>query len=163
MITDNVTLEADLPLSMLRRTVLNALERGDRITCPCCDKSVAYDRKTLNSGLCKSLKFLYDHVGWACPSRELSHTLASAASLLRHWGLAESKVPVSKSRGKDSGLWKITHLGRQFVDGVITLPRSIRTYNGKLLGPPEGKDISFTDANVKKYTDPTPFAPHELN
>lgn len=138
---------------MDKEQFFQALQDGRRIECPTCERSAAYNPKMLNFGLCKSLQYLDGKTDWACPSRDLSHSKASAAALLRHWGLAESKVSVSKARGKDSGLWKITERGRAFVAGLITVPERILLYNGDMIGEPHGKEITFAEAEQRNYRD----------
>lgn len=141
------------------------LQAGERVTCPCCERTAAYNPKTLNNGLCKSLEFLSKAVHeeggnrdkwWRRPSRHLTHTQASAAALLRHWGLAESKGPVSKARGKDSGWWRITARGVDFVFGHLRVPEKIRLYNGQMIGQPFGRSVTFEQAFKKGYKDEAP-------
>lgn len=135
-----------------REELFEKVNGGKRVTCPCCDKSAAYYSKYLCWASCAILEWLDQQSDWAKPS-DLSHRTGSGAALLRHWGLAVSKVPVSKGRGGDSGLWKITELGRQFVKGQISMPESVRIYNGKALGEPCGKLVTFNEARQRNYLD----------
>jgi hypothetical protein len=113
--------------------------------CPCCDKPSGHQRKNFSKGMAISLRHLYrEGDGWVKPSRDLSHNTSSWAAGLRHWGLIESLVPVSKARGKDTGYYRITDKGRQFVEGLITLPSYvILTRQQEVVGF-AGEEVSLT-------------------
>jgi hypothetical protein len=55
---------------------------------------------------------------------------------LRHWGVLEEQSGTREDGSNRVGYWRITDLGRQWVTGIVSLPRYVRVYNNQALGPP---------------------------
>lgn len=144
-----------MSLEQAKEEFFQELNTGKRIECPCCTRTAAIGRRTIDRAMARTLRHIHrrneEGDEWVNTSHELSHGLSSTAALLRHWGLAVSKGPVSKGRNKDSGFWKITDLGRAFVEGVATIPRSIRTWKGQLVGNPFGEPTNMDETLARKF------------
>lgn len=58
----------------------------------------------------------------------------NSMSTLKFWGLIERKPVEKGSKTKHSGLWRPTHLGRDFANGQAMVPKEVFTYNDHLRG-----------------------------
>jgi hypothetical protein len=54
-------------------------------------------------------------------------------SVLKHFGLIEARINDNPEL-KDSGYWRITKKGFQFVVGTITIPKRVHIYNNRVYG-----------------------------
>jgi hypothetical protein len=143
-------------LAKARDEFFDELETGNRLTCYCCGRTAALGRRTIDASMARTLIHIYRRnmagQDWVNTSHDLPHGLSSTAALLRHWGLAESKNPVSKGRNDESGLWKVTQLGMEFVEGMTSVPGKIMTWKGKIIKQPHGAAITLKDALGKKFS-----------
>lgn len=127
------------------------MERG--VTCPCCDQFVKLYRRKLSSGMARALICIYhDAVDdqWldvtACLMRRRLSAANTNAALLRYWELLE-QMPGERADGsRRVGFYKITSVGREFVTGVMTVPRYIYLYNNTLIERDCDERITIQDA-----------------
>lgn len=142
-------------LEQARLEFFQTLDAGKRIECPCCSRTAAIGRRTIDGAMARTLRHVYrqnkNGEEWVNTSRNLPHGLSSTAALLRHWGLTVSKGPVGKGRNKDSGFWKMTEFGKAFVEGLATVPRTIRTWKGQLVGEPFGEPTNMVQTLDRKF------------
>lgn len=136
----------DKEIDVVREWIGPFLKEG--MECPCCYKMCRiYDRK-LNSGMALLMTRLYQQPpsAWIYVRRwptKLEHPIAQLEvvngdfSYLLHWGLLEQKP-------QDGGKWRLTHLGRQFVEGTVTVPHKISLLNNKCI------DKSDEHTDIKK-------------
>jgi hypothetical protein len=120
-------------LSELRQRVAHHLTPGaGPMTCPVCTQRIQLYRRKLHSGMAWALVALYNwdqrHPGVPMDYRRLLHRGASRDhGFLRFWGLAEATEEESKGEGK--GFYRITELGRAFVEERVKVPKAIYHFN----------------------------------
>ena len=54
-------------------------------------------------------------------------TMKGVHGKLKHWGLLEQKENTDDAKNKN-GLWRITELGRDFVEGKVSMNRAVFLY-----------------------------------
>lgn len=103
------------------------LEEGT--ACPVCEQYAKAYRRKLNSGMALALVTMYRSSGTSwCRRTAVLRDLPTSAhdnTLLHHWGLFE--------RGEESGWWRVTRHGRDFVLNEIEVPKFAVVYNNKLV------------------------------
>jgi len=135
------------------REILEAnLDKG--ISCPCCTQYARRYRRKLNAGLARFLIYLYrqfqkqPQLEWfnirqAKEGADFGVSISGEFCKLQCWGLIEP-------RPKDSGYWRLTDLGRAFVEKRTTVKSHIVVFNNTLEGF-HGCDILITDALASKF------------
>lgn len=117
----------------------------DGVSCPSCGQYCKVYRRKLNSTMALALVLIYQFFK-SRPSAEWLHVAAflvkvkSDSSIaggdvvkLRYWGLLE-RATGGRDDGSDRvGRYRITELGKQFVEGKIAVPRYVYLYNQLLL------------------------------
>jgi hypothetical protein len=106
--------------------------------CPCCGQRVQKYKFKFNSGMARlMIEFrkadewihvndYFKNIGINCNAYNYGK--------LKFWGLIEK---MEKDPGIDknsSGFWRITKLGRDFVDGNSTIPSHVYFFNNKVIG-----------------------------
>lgn len=125
----------------------------DGCICPCCHQPVKMYKRKLNSVMSRMLIQLYflkdewNHVSDI--AKGISDTGTNDFSKLRNWLLIEQKKN-EDSKKKTSGFWKITPLGRLFVEGKVTVPSFVNIYNTKKYGE-STEMITIEDALGVKF------------
>lgn len=110
--------------------------------CPCCKQLVKLYKRKLNSGMARVLIHLY-HIDqtksgerWIKVTSEVLARGANPATMeyskLKYWGLLEEKGEPGEDT-KSAGYWRVTKQGRDFVEGIIYVPKYIYLYDGRLL------------------------------
>ncbi len=109
--------------------------------CPCCDRWGKYNSYTLNSGMARSMIWLFQ---WHMKNgiliychlpTQADRTVLTSNSIgkLRHWGLVEREPSDDPAKPK-SGSYRLTAHGIEFVYGRIDATRKIFIYNDRLVG-----------------------------
>lgn len=108
--------------------------------CECCNQLVKLYKRKITAQAAYELICLYKrarltgqeyhHRNDFIPSK--NHSGGDWARLV-HWGLIESKVNEDPEK-KCSGIWRITDLGIDFVQGNATVPVNCYIYNNVLYG-----------------------------
>lgn len=148
---------APFSLDAAREWLQERIEDGVR--CPCCDQyAKVYERK-LNSGMAVALIAIYvvserlrPQDGWLSIPRDLEGVGRSLATVLtnreypklRFWGLLEPSP-------KAAAVWRITDEGKRFVRGEITVPRTVRLYDGEVLESEAHGYSTIRDALADKF------------
>jgi hypothetical protein len=152
-------MNANNTLGEARAHVRENWEKGLR--CPCCGQWVQRYAYSLHSGMARVLILVYhaDKInlmeggdGWIHVENYLVDVgvkIKGVHGKLRHWGLLEQK-PNDDPKKHDSGIWRITDKGRQFVEGTILVPKKVLMYNERFLGF-DGEDISIRQALGKRF------------
>lgn len=125
--------------------------------CPCCGQHVKLYKRSLTSGQAQALIILYRYMVQN-PDEEYVHvsTFNTTAfrggdfAKLRYWRLIEASENVDTDK-KDSGLWRITERGVEFVTGERYIPKRVHLYNGKIVGWSED-NIDIVDALGTKFS-----------
>lgn len=71
----------------------------------------------------------------------------------RFWGLIESKPNADDPSKKDSGLWRITPKGREFVENTRRLPKKVFVRLGEYQGVATTDEVNLEEANEECYFD----------
>ena len=132
-----------------RREVLENLDDG--ITCPCCGRVARRGRQQISRAMAMTLAWLgaehkksrgrWVHV--PTEGRRWSIT-SNSHGKLRHWGLVEAKSNDDDPSKKESGKYRITRAGWEFLQGKTSVRRSAVVYNNELEGF-EGPLVTITD------------------
>ena len=111
--------------------------------CQCCGAPIIKYWHNLNKGLCAAMIRIYAtaRLNPVRISELLNHTQVCNFQKLHYWGLVE--------KGVDSGFWRLTSDGEQFVRGKITQPIKAQTFRGKLVAMHEKK--VFIDKIIEGY------------
>ena len=122
--------------------------------CPTCKQHAQVYRRTINSGMARSLIQLYRldqgvadafiHVPTALDARSREE------GKLAYWGLLEEENTVRPDGGR-SGFWRITDKGRRFALGLSVVPKYALIYDGRLLGLDYSEQISIHDALKRRF------------
>lgn len=112
--------------------------RNDGAICPCCGNLTKLYKRTINKTQAKELIKLYvisrDQPGYHHHSR-FKLAEGGEISKLRHWGLVEQKPKDdTDAGGKTSGYWRITDIGKQYVEKKISLHKYALFYLGTFIG-----------------------------
>jgi hypothetical protein len=123
-------------------------------TCPCCDRYAKLYKRKLNTGMVRTLVWLYMRnakfgaYAWIdVPRTAPRRTLNSAETgKLAHWGLAENKPNEDDPSKKHTGFWRITRRGRRFVQGRIRIPSHVYLYDNERWGMTTETKVNIEDA-----------------
>lgn len=135
-------------VAQARAKLRDALVAGESSTCPCCDQFVKLYRRKLNAGMAHSLVVLWKHARshFVHVPTVVGRESADQA-LLRYWELIEAHP-------EQSGYWRVTELGEQFVTGQITVPSHVLLYNNRFLGL-DGDSVSIQDCLGRSSATPS--------
>lgn len=146
--------EPDNSLRSARQRVQHHLPEG--ITCPCCGQLCKLYRRSLNSGMTRSLIWLVRYQEWSgeewidVPKHAPRYVLASREmGKLVHWGLAEDK-PNDDDRQRTSGMWRPTKKGIAWVYMEVTVPSHVLLYNNQLYGF-SGQPVNVQEALGQRF------------
>ena len=98
-------------------------------------------KRPLNSGTARVLIEIYridctidkEENGWfhlmnECTSRRVN-AMGMEYSKLQHWGFIEPRGDEPDTGARSSGFWRITKVGREFVEGSLSVPKHIYLYD----------------------------------
>lgn len=130
-------------LAEARTWVQSNLRRG--CICPTCGQGCKLYKRKINSTMALALVLIYQHFrlhprdqwlhvpAFLVKVKHDSTIAGGDAAKLRYWGVIEAR-PGERNDGSDRvGHYRITDVGRQFVEGKIAVPRYIYLYNQGLL------------------------------
>jgi hypothetical protein len=134
-------------------------ERFDRgATCPCCRQFVKLYKRSITSSMARGLIVLYRHqrkVGadlWVhLPTLINSVCPSNMGALLRHWGLIEQQPGTRDDGSWRVGYYRMTDLGRAFVERRINVPKYVFLYNQTPLQRQNETSISIEFALTKRF------------
>ena len=135
--------------------------------CPCCDRWGKINAFTLHHNLALALKWMYEYTKrsskpWVYVVEEAPRQVLRTRSFagLEYWGLIRRhptvKSEVDTSHGdklgktRSSGLWQITALGIDFVEGKTLMPKKVFVYN-KIVQGKTVATVSFEDCLGELY------------
>ncbi len=132
------------------------------ISCPLCMQYVKIYPRRLNAGMSKALILVYQLTtrlnpqnGWLHIQREFTKQFKLNATAmdyiqLSRWGLIESKPNLGDPTKKDSGLWRITQKGIDFIYRRIKLPKKATVLNNETMEF-TGEEIDIGEALGKRF------------
>lgn len=114
--------------------------------CPTCGQHVQLYRRGLGSSMVRALVAIYqyfrqsDSLEWLkVPDFLLRHGIPRAdEAKLVYWGLLEPFVGLRKDGSPRNGYYRITDLGRQFVEDRVRVPKYVYVYNSEVYGFSDG-------------------------
>jgi len=119
------------------------LENGQ--PCPHCSRNIdIYQRNlTRNHAQClvnmyKKGQNIWQHYKDFCPDGFADY------GKLKYWGLIESKENTDHPEMLDSGMWKLTYSGIEFLFGRYNIPKYLFTYNDNVVEVKDGQRVSFS-------------------
>lgn len=123
--------------------------------CPCCGKFVKRYKVNLSSSMAYCLILLYTHKRdeWVHVEDflvDMGIKIKGVHGKLKYWGLLEQK-PNTDENKKDSGIWRLTCDGEDFVTKIISVPKYVYLYNDKPLDFSEER-IIITDALRDRFS-----------
>jgi hypothetical protein len=107
--------------------------------CPCCDRFGKIYARKFNSTMARSLIWLSyaecDSEGWVdVPMVGPAFVIrTNQLPTVRWWNLIERRENDDPKK-KDSGMWRITRLGEQFVSFGDSIRSTVFSYNAKVIG-----------------------------
>lgn len=122
----------------------------DGVECPCCGKYARSYWRKINKSMAAALAWLVDQSdggkAWVDVPNDAPSWLirTNQHPTLAWWGLVERK-PNKDPKKKESGIWRPTAVGVQFVRGLTVVPAKAHTYNGVVLEYSR-ETISWTEA-----------------
>lgn len=125
---------------------------GPGATCPCCGKFCKDYLRPLNSGMARTLIKMYKHdsMGWMNVTR-VSPGGREEGKLV-YWGLLEVSRGLRED-GAPKSYYRLTRLGRLFVQGVVSLPRKVwMSHDGRFLGLDGTEQGDIHDAIDSKFS-----------
>lgn len=135
---------------------------NDGVRCPCCTQHAQVYWRSINSGMAVGAVTLYRwqlaHPGQFAHLPTVLGRRSAEEAKLRYWQLIEEEPKVRPDGGR-SGYWRLTSAGLAWAGSQTKLPRYVRVYDGRALGPPAsfsktGKwmpDVSVRDALGDKF------------
>jgi hypothetical protein len=114
--------------------LMNGLDNGT--SCPCCGQFAKVYKRKMRSDMAHWLIWLVlkcrdSEDGWA-DVRQATVRNGDYAKTA-HWGLAVQKMNQDTSK-KNSGLWRPTDLGVQFVECRLKVPSHVHLYDNSVVG-----------------------------
>jgi hypothetical protein len=110
---------------------------GDGGKCPCCRRWGKVYGRNINETMCRSLIWLAyapaNEMGWVNVPENAPRWVVRSNQLatLRWWGLVE-RLPSEKKEQKHSGMWRVTQLGKDFIERRAKVPKTAFTYAGEV-------------------------------
>lgn len=138
----------DALLGDARQYLMEARLRGT--TCPCCQQHTQQYKRTINSGMARSLIAM-----WTAAGLDWQHVPSSIGARSReegklaYWRLVEEERTLRPDGGR-AGYWRVTERGAAYAQGHIALPRYAHVYNGRCLGL-SGQPESIVVALGKRF------------
>lgn len=149
------------------RAYLNSqLDRGKAAKCPCCTQTVKVYKRKLNAGMSRALICIYRegirsiyvndnhrpylHVGTLLTNQKINAG-NTEYSKLAYWGLIEEmpKDPADTHK-KTSGQWRLTNLGKAFVEDRAKVSEYVEVFNKRVLRP-GGTHVSIRDTLGREF------------
>jgi hypothetical protein len=122
----------------------------DGAKCPCCTRLAKVYHRHINSSMARDMIAMYVTHGtdWAylpAVRKGTSSRDNREEPKLRYWGLVEEEK-VRRPDGGRAGWWRITEKGEAFLLDQITVPRKMRVFDKRSLGPLAGTEqVSIRD------------------
>lgn len=130
--------------------------------CPVCDRHVQIRKYTINEAQCLLMMHLdrlhreeFNYKKYFHVEKHIGVPLKVGGdwAKLRHWGLVEECLKAEADNKPRSGYWRLTEVGKLFVQNRISVPKYITLYNAEFRGYKDKLDtISIVDVFDKRKT-----------
>ena len=141
----------------------------DGASCPLCSQHVKLYKRKLNSSMAVVLSIIYkafrkvdfDKAIWLHVPSHLNNVglpAGVAASVrgdwakLKFWGLIEEKGDVRMDGSSRAGYWRITDVGKMFVESSMRVPKYVFIYNGGRIFRNVEDEVTFKEALGDKFS-----------
>ena len=156
MITDQSTIaeaKAEMRLN---------LKKGGK--CPCCTQNYKQYSRPLTSSMMYALVLMYNrdkdfpgqyfHVEEYLKNMDwIPSSVRGDFPKMRFWDLIRPKEGEKEDGNPNTGYYKITELGKTFVEGNIELPSNVNIYNNRFFGfDKESKNVNIHDCIKNKFS-----------
>ena len=141
------------------RAIMRAdLRKGT--TCICCRQPVKQYSRPLTSSMAMALIIIYNtsqseyiHLEETFKDMDIPSSIRGDVPKLRFWNLIEPKIGTGKEDGNpNNGYYRITEIGRRFVENKASVSSHVLLYNNTMYGYPEGcKEINIVQALKNKF------------
>ena len=153
----------DLTIKQAKDMMRPKLEDG--VTCPCCGQNAQMYNRPLTSAMAYALILMYNapmdnlteegyiHIeNYFKSIKDLPSSIRGDVPKLRFWGLIKPWEGNTEDGNPNNGFYKITQLGKYFIELKVNVPPVARLYNNKFYGYKKDlQDISIVDALKKKF------------
>lgn len=159
MITDT-----EITIEQARNKMRPLLKKGT--VCLCCGGNVKMYSRTITSAMAYGLIILYNE-----SNRIVNHSyylihienffksipglpasIRADVPKLRFWNLIQPEGQEGEDGNPSNGMYKITELGKSFIEGLVTVPRHVKIYNNKFYGYEQSTGtISIKEALKNKF------------
>jgi hypothetical protein len=143
---------------------------GKGATCPCCNQFVKLYKRAFSKSMAYVLLLIaryYHRVG--VKSDEWLHVPSYIAEVavgnprraaavrgdwakLKFWGLIEEKPETRADGSPRVGYWRLTQLGRQFINREVKVASHVYIYNGEPLQRSVDEQITIDDALTTEFS-----------
>jgi hypothetical protein len=156
MITDQSTLKE------AKDFLRDKLKSGE--TCPCCNRYTQMYSRSITSSMVYALVLMYNrdkdfpgqyfHVEEYLKNMDwIPSSVRGDFPKMRFWDLIRPKEGGKEDGNPNTGYYKITELGKTFVEGNIELPSNVNIYNNRFFGfDKESKNVSVHDCIKNKFS-----------
>jgi hypothetical protein len=136
--------------NQLREELWDKVMKGESAECPVCERMYKVSKPKLNSNMVYFLIQLWHRKGEWVHHTELKYGSRNYPHL-RHFGLAEMKEKdEDDDTKKNSGYWRITEFGSDFVQGSTLSPDGVYILQNRVLGF-TNEMISVQEALAEKF------------
>lgn len=152
----------NITISEAKASMRPLLRKG--VVCPVCNQFVKQYSRSITSSMAYGLVLLnyyiwkYKDVEWihletyfkGMPS--IPSSIRGDLPKMRFWGLIEPRMDEKDDGNPNSGYYRVTQQGKDFVNGKVKVLSHVLIYNNKMYGfPPEAKEISIEQAIKNKF------------
>lgn len=129
--------------------------------CPVCDRLVVIARRGFTASMGYAMVLVYQraqHIGWdewihveeLIKSAPVPTAIAGNCTLPHFWGVLEKKMGERPDGSKSVGYYRLTALGRQFVEGNAAIPKTAYMYNNEVIDFSDEK-VFISDLKGKEF------------
>jgi hypothetical protein len=124
------------------------LQQGEAVECPLCTQMAKIYRRTIHSAMAVALIMLFNQedewVHFPTLLRDAKQRAGDEGKLV-YWGLIEPMPGERDDGSRRTGWWRITDLGRSFVQGHTRVGKYASVYDGRCLGIDQTEQVSIRD------------------
>lgn len=127
------------PVGIMRSACFEFIKggKGRSLLCPCCDQKMRIYPRPIHAEMANTLIQLYrmnllEDGRWISVDEIYKNPKEGDYSKLRFWGLIET-VDTRHAYRNSAGYWRITELGKRFVERTATVHKYAYIYNNECL------------------------------
>ena len=133
-----------MTLGAARDELRELIEDGHQ--CPCCTQFAKVYRRKIHTSMASALIRIYRarQYEWVTVADILTHRQIADVAKLEYWGLIERQIGERDDGSKRVGIWRMTGIGREFVQLRTSVHKYARIYDGRCLGM-TGEPVTIRD------------------